>query len=113
MNVNLSKAIRQGDVLVVPLEEMPAEAMTKLNKRLIRKGENGGSHQLETLDKASLFVPTKPASLIEGLFGMVIAVSDDTRIVHTEHKPVALTKGVYGVIIQREYLNNSVRNVLD
>ncbi len=130
----IRKALRQGELLFVPLskedyarlfgEEKDVTVMgwQKLETRVIREGEATG-HKHEILTKlavaATLFAP--PESLLRGLAGMDRITSEDRllvadgpiEIVHPEHKPLTLPKGMHLVIVQREYDEARPQQVLD
>ena len=94
----------------------------KLETHVIREGEATG-HKHEILTKlavaATLFAP--PESLLRGLAGMDRITSEDRllvadgpiEIVHPEHKPLTLPKGMHLVIVQREYDEARPQQVLD
>ncbi|MFD5624855.1 MULTISPECIES: hypothetical protein [unclassified Streptomyces] len=106
---------RQGDVLIVPLEEkaVPDHALDALSeprdgrgRLVLALGEvTGHAHAV-----------VGPGRLIReaGVFGpMLLHVPDGARVVHEEHGAISLHKGWYRVIRQREYVPGSVRIVAD
>jgi hypothetical protein len=132
--VRTRKAFRQGELLFVPLnqedharlfgaqKDVTVLGWQKLDTRVIREGEATG-HKHEVLPKlaaaATLFAP--PESLLRGLSGMDRITSEDrllvadgpVEIVHPEHKPLTLPKGMHLVIVQREYDEARPQQVLD
>jgi hypothetical protein len=40
-------------------------------------------------------------------------VADQATIVHEEHKPIVLARGVYRVWMQREYTPQAIRRIVD
>lgn len=112
------KIIRQGDVGLVPITDPAQIAALEANKdnlkdekrRLIRRGEHGGMHQLETLEKATIFTLKEPV-VLDGTIPVTraIQVTEPTRVVHKEHNPVELEPGWYAVRIQREQFQQTVR----
>jgi hypothetical protein len=130
----IRKALRQGELLFVPLskedyarlfgdeKDVTVMGWQKLETHVIREGEATG-HKHEILTKlavaATLFAP--PESLLRGLAGMDRITSEDRllvadgpiEIVHPEHKPLTLPKGMHLVIVQREYDEARPQPVLD
>jgi hypothetical protein len=128
------KAFRQGELLFVPLskedyarlfgdeKDVTVMGWQKLETHVIREGEATG-HKHEIVTKlavaATLFAP--PGSLLRGLAGMDRITSEDRllvadgpiEIVHPEHKPLTLPKGMHLVIVQREYDEARPQQVLD
>ena len=99
---------RQGDVLLIPADAVPAEAteVARQGHRIVLAlGEaTGHAHAVETLG-AELFragtdrylkVPTTGATLV-----------------HEDHGAIALRAGTYKVILQREYEPRGIRDVVD
>lgn len=106
---------RQGDVLIVPIKEsavpaghegLPRESRDGRGRMVLALGEvTGHAHAVvgpgELLREGG---PTDP---------LLLHVPDGARVVHEEHGPIALPKGWYRVIRQREYVPGSVRIVAD
>lgn len=100
---------RQGDVIVVKVKDIPADA--KLLKRekgrvILAHGElTGHAHAISD----------RGARLLETAAKMTfLEVTDETvHIRHEEHAPVALPKGFYRVVRQTEYSPEALRNVAD
>lgn len=106
---------RQGDVLIVPIEERavpphaadaPAEARDARGRMVLALGEvTGHAHAVQG-----------PGRLVReaGAFGpLLLHLPDGGRVVHEEHAAIGLPKGWYRVIRQREYVPGSVRIVAD
>lgn len=99
---------RQGDVLVVPIAEIPEQAVSADRdggRIILAYGEaTGHAHAIadpetEILEVAGtryLRVGSKGASLR-----------------HEEHGPIELPEGSYRVVIQREYSPREIRPVAD
>jgi hypothetical protein len=86
---------RQGDVFIESVTRVPATA-THVSHGVLVEGEaTGHSHRLEDLSTAEVFQKD------DDLFVRVLAHS--ARIVHEEHNPIALPRGIYRVWKQREY----------
>jgi hypothetical protein len=98
--------IRQGDVLLVPVESAPDDAKVRKGKsRLtIALGEVTGHHH--TLVGDAELLDTKAGEV----FARIMAPSDLT---HQEHATITLEPGIYKYVPQREYFPTEIRRVLD
>lgn len=108
------KILRQGDVGLIPCAAPVLGVDRKLKnekRKLIRRGENGGVHELESLEKATLVQETDVQE--KQLYNRYVQVLEETRIVHKEHAPIVLQPGWYEIRIQRESFNNVIRNTAD
>ncbi|MEU1487538.1 hypothetical protein [Streptomyces sp. NPDC005752] len=106
---------RQGDVLMVALEESdvaarfldaPGELRDGRGRLVLALGEvTGHAHAVQG-----------PGRLMReaGPFGpMLLHLPEGGRVVHEEHAPIALPKGWFRVVRQREYAPGAVRIVAD
>lgn len=95
---------RQGDVFVVPVSAMPDGV--KPSRPVLAEGEvTGHSHRIADPSTAQLF---------SGRAGMYLQVtSENTTVIHDEHKPITVPRGLYTVRIQREYHPKEIRRVVD
>ncbi|MDT0437310.1 MULTISPECIES: hypothetical protein [Streptomyces] len=106
---------RQGDVLIVPVAEeavpshvaaAPREPRDTRGRLVLALGEvTGHAHAV-----------VGPGELVRepGPFGrFLLHLPQGGRVVHEEHGPIALPKGWFRVIRQREYVPGSVRIVAD
>ena len=133
-DVPTRKAFRQGELLFMPLskedysrlldgrKDAADSGWQRLETNVLREGEATG-HKHEVLSRlaatAVLFAP--PESLMPGLPGMDRITDEDrllvadgpVEIVHPEHKPLTLPKGIHLVIVQREYDESRSPRVLD
>lgn len=128
------KAYRQGELLFLPLSDGEFKDMDanpnqathsswrNLNTDTLREGEaTGHKHQVvtETAGVATILAPVQ--QFMRGLPQMSplgtedrLLISDEpAQIVHPEHNTLALPKGTYLVIVQREYDEVKARRVLD
>lgn len=106
---------RQGDVLIVPIEEsalppghedLPAEPRDGRGRMVLALGEVTG-HAHAVVGPGRLLRESGPSGTA------LLHVPDGARVVHEEHGPISLPKGWYRVIRQREYVPGSVRIVAD
>lgn len=106
---------RQGDVLIVSLDESevpahlvdaPGEPRDARGRMVLALGEvTGHAHAVQG-----------PGRLMReaGVFGpMLLHLPDGGRVVHEEHAAIPLSKGWYRVVRQREYAPGAVRIVAD
>jgi hypothetical protein len=133
-DTKVRKAFRQGELLFVPLSQQdmadighePRNASypqwNKLKTNVLREGEaTGHKHEVitQTPGAATLFAPI--STMIRGLSDMTTIGNEDRllvaeepiEVVHPEHKPLRLLKGVFLVVIQREYDEVKARRVMD
>lgn len=101
-------SIRQGDVLLVAIKEVPAKA-TKIkpdNGRLILAyGEvTGHAHAIRADKRARMLKYEKQEFLI---------VEGETDLVHQEHGTIALAPGSYEVIHQVDFRRKALERVTD
>jgi hypothetical protein len=96
---------RQGDVLITKIEasELPKrlrEVPEENGKVILAHGEaTGHAHVVE--GKARMLA--RPGSAGEGSVRF-LKVSGRSTVVHDEHDPITLTRGVYKFLRQREYV---------
>lgn len=84
--------IRHGDVIIIPCDGIPADAV-RLQRNELAYGEvTGHAHRI---DVGELF-ETKDGKLY-------LKVDKMTKVSHEEHKPLTLTAGVYFVGLSRQY----------
>lgn len=97
--------VRHGDVLVQRAKSLPKSARKRPGLILAHGEATGHSHRIKERGAACLY------SSSSGLFLVVSA--DKATLVHDEHKPIELPKGVYRVWRQREYFPGFIRIVGD
>lgn len=130
-NIRTRKAYRQGELLFIELTQQELSSIgpdsehlrwNKLHTNVIREGEaTGHKHEVitETPNAISILAPVN--QFIRGLANMANIGSDDrvlvatepAEIIHPEHNTLALPKGNYLVIVQREYDEVKARRILD
>ncbi len=97
------KQYRQGDVLLVQVDEMPAGA-EKLDHTIVARGEATGHNHA--------FAPGA-ATLFQSADRVFVLAEQPAALTHQEHGIVVVAPGVYEVRIQREYAPQAVRRVAD
>lgn len=101
---------RQGDVLIVPVPEIPngTERVDRENGRIIlAHGEvTGHAHAIKS-EGATLFRDPQLMAVFLNVTG------DSVALEHEEHETINLIPGNYQIIRQREYHPESIRNVAD
>lgn len=98
---------RQGDVLLRRVEALPAASQRSgpINGRIVLAyGEVTGHAHAISEKQADLFIDGSRRFL---------EVCYKADLKHEEHATIALPKGVYEVIQQREYTPAGLRNVAD
>ena len=104
--------VRQGDVLLVPVDEAPdgARPVARTGGRLIlAEGEaTGHAHA----------IGSHRATLLEAGEDRYLRVGSPVTLDHEEHAPITVAPGTYRVVIQREYVPaeiapSSFRRVVD
>ena len=102
---------RQGDVLIVRVENMPRDLkkIDRENDRVVLAyGEvTGHAHAIKD-QRAALFRDPR-------LMAIFLTVSGDAPVSleHDEHDTIAIPPGNYQVVRQREYSPAEIRNVAD
>jgi hypothetical protein len=102
--------IRQGDLLLVPVEEIPADARGLPSGRLVlAEGEaTGHAHVVDDV-RASLHSVRGAGSWFgNGTWFLSVAEGVPVLLVHEEHDPLSVLPGVYEVRRQREYVPRGV-----
>lgn len=98
---------RQGDVLLIPIDELPKHSLQEVEKDngrvVLAYGEaTGHAHALEPHFHASLFEPAGAVYPI-GMrpVGWLVVDDDEAQLTHEEHAPITLARGAYKVVRQR------------
>lgn len=96
---------RHGDIMVAAAETVPAEARVLPTVTLALGEVTGHSHRIE--DPAS-------AQVLEyrGVRYLKIT-AESARLIHEEHHPIVLPRGIYTFWHQREYTPGAIRRVVD
>lgn len=106
--MNKRRMFRQGDVLVVEIddEDIPKKAKVLERDRLIlARGEATGHHHSIISKGAVMYALGKNLRAMR--------VQEPVELVHQEHLPIELPAGSYQIIKQREYTPKRIVNVVD
>lgn len=96
---------RQGDILLIHADRVPASAQRQGHPVLAEGEATGHLHQVQ--DDAFVWVDTDRTKYVE-VYGT------QARLVHEEHGPIALTgPAIYRMVQQREYSPTGLRHVED
>lgn len=101
--------IRQGDVMLEVIEEVPAGFKFQSNNVIVAHGEvTGHCHEI-VLDDSGLSV-----EMFVGESGEIVyKLPCPAALKHQEHGEIRLPKGVFFYTHQREYSPKAIRNVQD
>ena len=97
---------RQGDVLLVSVPGLPADAVSvrRRGRIVLAEGEvTGHAHAIAERDAREFRVGDE----------RFVLVRSAAQLIHEEHAAITLPKGWYRVIRQREYVPGTVRVVAD
>jgi len=96
---------RHGDVLIGAAASIPKGARYRQSPILVRGEITGHSHRIEVAETTEVWEHGGQ------LFIKVVAPS--ARVIHEEHRPITLPRGIYRVWQQREYTPAAIRRVVD
>jgi hypothetical protein len=104
------KMIRQGDVLLKKITNLPKEAAEEKiqGRAIVALGEATGHHHS--------FVPGSVKFYRDQEMGGTLVIEvlkEGVLLEHQEHSAIPLDRGVYRHIHQREYTPEAIRNVVD
>jgi hypothetical protein len=91
----MATIIRQGDVMLFPIQSVPHQAKRVSDQKVVVHGERTGhSHQL-----------TADAKWVDDADDNteVVQIEESAQIVHEEHENIDVPAGIYKVKIQREH----------
>jgi len=106
------KMFRQGDVLLVQVSEVPADAAACNvdGDVILAYGEaTGHAHWL----KADTVKPLAKGGVWEPSAERFIQALEGATLRHEEHAPIEIPPGNYRVVQQVEYTPEAIRNVAD
>jgi hypothetical protein len=99
------KMWRHGDVLIVKVDSIPAEA-ERLPGNILAKGEaTGHAHRVVGRGKVGIWR--------QGTLNFLRVDEAPADVVHEEHKTITLEPGTYRFWMQREYSPKEIRRVID
>lgn len=128
------KAYRQGELLFIPLGQKDMATLSpdskgqsypnwkKMNTTVLREGEaTGHKHEIvaentsavTVLAPASRFIRSLPDMETLGTDDRLMVLDEPVEIVHPEHRSLQLGKGMFLMIVQREYDEVTARRVTD
>lgn len=121
MAAKQQKLVRQGDVLLVPVDRVPAGArdVTPADRVVLAEGEaTGHAHVVEGGGARLLsWRERQPARFRPGtpvLTYLTVPAGSSALLVHEEHDAIPIASGLYEVRRQREYLpGRASRRVAD
>ena len=105
------RMFRQGDVLIVPVAQMPAEVELLPgdgDRIVLAHGEVTGHAHAIRGECAALFRDPKLAAIF-----MLVPGDKSVMLEHEEHAPIAVPPGAYRIVRQREYSRDATRYVAD
>lgn len=101
-----NKVYRQGDVLIMPVKNIPNN-LTRTKKVTLALGEVTGHHHSITNGAVGF------AEKDDDLADYFEVTSNSADLTHQEHDTISLPKGKYRKVIQVEYTPQEIRNVAD
>lgn len=101
--------VRQGDVLLHPVAELPEGVRrVEADRLVLAEGEVTGHAHVVTAPGAALYELPEP-----GFTRYLVVDREGVRLIHEEHGAIAIAPGAYEVRRQREYAPGAIRNVAD
>lgn len=97
---------RQGDVLIAVVDTIPADAVRRPDVVLAEGEITGHRHRIQDETTAELW------TALDGLLYLKV-IAETATLVHDEHGPITLQRGLYRVWRQREYTPQAFRTVYD
>ncbi len=96
---------RHGDVLLAKVQQIPRHAQAKTGVILARGEVTGHSHRI---------LEAQHAQMYNTPFDTFLEIrSEKATLIHEEHHPIVLERGIYKVWMQREYRPDANRWVED
>jgi hypothetical protein len=108
-----SNIYRQGDVLLIPVNSVPAGFKPLRSSQVtLALGEVTGHHH-SIYDNATGYVADATEENPQVLAEYVVVESGTADLTHQEHDTISLPPGTYQSIRQSEYAPGALRNVAD
>jgi hypothetical protein len=102
---------RQGDILIVPISEIPKaakRAKAKHRRLVLAEGEATGHHH-SIADSNAVDLLQLPSQ--DDLF--LLVKEGNALLEHQEHATITIPPGTYRIVRQREYSPEAIRRVQD
>lgn len=112
-NQTAAPKYRQGDVLFIRRDSIPADHKKRENGTVAYGEVTGHSHRLSDLATAEVLECGNGLFVRVSEEGVSLSGDPGATMIHQEHGPIHLSPGNYEVIIQKEYSPEAVRDVLD
>ena len=97
--------MRQGDIMLVQIDELPKNLKERKDKVLAYGEVTGHSHRFRN-PQVLVFENPNGEKFVE--------LQQEEQLIHEEHETIKVPKGKYKVIQQREYdLHKGIRQVMD
>lgn len=107
------KLIRQGDVLLVPVSEVPADVKPVARENglvILAHGEVTGHHHAIRDDQVELVTSDQASDL---RMWLSVTANEPVELTHQEHNTLLIPPGFYEVVGQREYTPEAPVRVQD
>jgi len=105
----MKKMYRQGDVLLVKVDDIPKKVKQQKSNVVVEGEATGHAHRLHN----GQILIYKDEETYENKETMFINAMKNAKLVHEEHGPIEIEVGFYMVIRQREYDEEKNRLVFD
>lgn len=100
----MNKIYWQGDVGLEPISKIPEG--TKKKDNIVAYGEATGHHHRFETTAVQIFADKKGEQFAK--------IKQESELIHEEHKPIMVPKGVYRVIRQRVFdVQKGIQQVMD
>lgn len=122
----MSKQVRQGDCLLIPIASIPTDAklINTLGKVILAHGESSGHHhRFEGAHGVSSFSKDGDDIAMSGGTSLRGGATDvafitvpkgGADLVHEEHSTISVSEGTYQIVRQREFsVLEGIRRVAD
>ena len=104
---HITNHYRQGDILLIRVDQIPSGAEKQITGRSIVLGEG------ETAGHRHEILETSKVDVYRQAEGLYLDVAEETTLVHPEHAHVALLPGSYQIIRQVEFQRKDLKIVED
>lgn len=107
------KYLCQGDVLLIPVKEVPKDANEQIKTGILMSGEHTNNHH--RLSGSPIIMFRKEDFEQGGNFTKFVIIDKPTMLTHEEHKPIEVPPGIYESRIVREFdhFSKLIRKVQD